>query len=155
MKAFDTLQIPGERDTELAKNALETLANIQGDLTLKLADKTLTLPASILKLLETTFEEFAQGRAVGIVSYETAISVFETAEILNVSTDFVEKLLGSGQLPFEEKRSSRKIPLKDVLEYKRVTRARQEEAMRELTQLSQEMGLYDELPLHLQSKKTK
>jgi excisionase family DNA binding protein len=155
MKAFESLQIPGERDTELAKTALEILADVQDDLTLKLEDKTLILPASVLKLLKRSLEPFAKGRAVGIVSYETTISVFETAQILNVSTEFVNKLLESGELPFEEKHSSRKIPLKAVLEYKKRTRARQEEAMRELTQLSQEMGLYDELPLHLQSEKTK
>jgi excisionase family DNA binding protein len=155
MKAFDTLHLPSEHDTELAKAALETLADTQNDLTLTVADKTLTLPSSVLELLKRSLEHLAAGRAVGIVSYGTFISVHDTAQLLNVSTEYVKKLLEAGELPFETKGMGRMIPLKDVLEYKRVSYAKREAALTELTQLSQELGLYDVLPLHLQSEKTK
>lgn len=155
MKSFDTLQIPDENDIALAKTALEVLAAHPETFTLSLENKTMALPSSVLEILRRSLETVAEGRAVSLVSYETSISIHETSELLHLSSDFVKKLLESGELPFVEDRGARLVLLRDVLAYRKISFEKRHAALAELTQLSQELGLYDELPLHLQAEKTK
>jgi excisionase family DNA binding protein len=147
--------LPSEHDSSLAGAGLELLQqNKEVVLKLESQDKTLTLSAPMVKLLQRIFEEMAQGKAVDVVSLETELSTQQAADLLNVSRPFVVKLLGEGVLPHRLVGSHRRVLLEHVLEYKEQTKRKRREALRELTQLSQELGLYDELPLHLQTEKT-
>lgn len=152
------LTVPSKHDSSLAGAGLELLSQQgQKDMTFKLEgqDRTLTLSAPMVGLLQRIFEEMAQGKAVDVVSLETELSTQQAADLLSVSRPFVVKLLDEGILPHRLVGSHRRVLLKDVLEYKEQTKRKRREALRELTELSQELGLYDELPLHLQAEKTK
>lgn len=96
----------------------------------------------VFDLLQRSLKTVAEGRAVGLVSYETSISIHETSELLYLSTDYVKKLLESGDLPFEENKGVRLVPLRDVLIYKKTSYEKRRAALAELTRLSQEMGTY-------------
>jgi excisionase family DNA binding protein len=149
--------LPSERDSTLAGAGLELLTQHgQKDMTVRLEgeDKILTLSAPMVALLQRVFEELAQGKAVDVVSLESELSTQQAADVLNVSRPFVVKLLDEGVLPHRLVGSHRRVMLKDVLEYREQTKRKRRAALRELTQLSQELGLYDELPLHLQPEKT-
>jgi excisionase family DNA binding protein len=106
--------------------------------------KTTLLPAETLDIFREVLEQLASQRPVVILTLETELSTFETAEILNVSRPFVTKLLEHGEIPFHMVGSHHRVKLADVLTYQSVQRQRSLEAMRELAELSQELGLYDQ-----------
>jgi excisionase family DNA binding protein len=144
MSIQDYPTLPTQRDTTLASTGLELLSRHgQQDITFKLEGKTLTLPASVVSLLQKILSEMAQGNAVGIVALEAELSTQQAADVLKVSRPFVVKLLDEGILPHRLVGTHRRVMLKDVLEYKEQSKRQSREALRELTQLSQEMGLYD------------
>ena len=135
--------LPSEYDTTLAGAGLEVLQH-EKEIVLKLEgqDKTLTLSAPMVKLLQRILEEMALGKAVDVVSLETELTTQQAAEVLNVSRPFVVKLLDDGVLPHRLVGTHRRVLLKDVLTYKDTMQRRSEAAMKELSRLSQEMGTY-------------
>jgi excisionase family DNA binding protein len=72
------------------------------------------------------------------------MTTFQAAEFLGVSRQFVSKLLRQGKLPFRKVGTHHRIPLDALRRYRDSMFQRSATAARELTQLSQEMGLYDE-----------
>lgn len=135
--------LPSEYDSTLAGAGLELLQN-ETEVILRLEgqDKTLTLSAPMVKLLQRIFEEMARGKALDVVSLETELTTQQAADVLNVSRPFVVKLLDEGALPHRLVGSHRRVLLKDVLAHKNTMQRRSEAAIQELSRLSQEMGTY-------------
>jgi excisionase family DNA binding protein len=70
----------------------------------------------------------------------------QAADILNVSHQYLIRLLDEGAVPSTQTGADRRIRVDDLLRYKQQRDRERAEALDELTQLSQEMGGYDELP---------
>jgi len=70
----------------------------------------------------------------------------QAAEFLDVSRPFVIKLIQRGELPCRLVGKHRRIPSEAVLEYREKMFQQARRAADEMTQMSQEMGLYDEEP---------
>ncbi|MCT8341707.1 helix-turn-helix domain-containing protein [Photorhabdus kleinii] len=66
----------------------------------------------------------------------------EAANILNVSRPHMVKLLEDGCLPFHKTGRHRRIRFADLMEYKKQRNAESMEAMRELANQAQELGIY-------------
>jgi excisionase family DNA binding protein len=64
------------------------------------------------------------------------------AEFLNTSRPYLIKLLESGQIPFRRVGTHRRIRFRDLRLYKSQDDLERRQAADELTQLSQELGLY-------------
>lgn len=105
--------------------------------------KSTLLPQETLIVFREVLEQLASQRPVVVLTLETELSTFEAAEILNVSRPHVTKLLERGEIPFQMVGSHHRVKLADVLTYQTQQRQRSLEAMRELTKLSQELGLYE------------
>jgi excisionase family DNA binding protein len=71
----------------------------------------------------------------------------QAADLLNVSRAYVQRLLDEGVLPSVTAGRRCRIPLDDLLTYKRRRDAERRAALRELTQLSDELGLYRPTPI--------
>ncbi len=67
----------------------------------------------------------------------------EAADLLNVPEPYLLKLLEDGDLPFKLVGLHRRINLEDLLKYKEKRDKKRHELLTELTQLSEEYGLYD------------
>lgn len=137
--------LPSERDTTLAEEGLELLSNrTQQDITFRLEGdtKTLTLSASVVGLLRHILEEMSQGHAVGLVALEAELTLQQAADLLNVSRDFVVKLLDDKVLPYHLVGTQQHVLLKAVLEYREKMLLESDKALQELAYLSQEMGTY-------------
>lgn len=65
----------------------------------------------------------------------------EAAELLNVSRPHLLKLLEEGEIPVHKGGTYRRVYREDVLEYKARRREEAEEAMQNLTDQAQELGL--------------
>jgi excisionase family DNA binding protein len=71
------------------------------------------------------------------------LTVDAAADLLNVSRPYLFRLLDHEDIPSTGSGEHRHIALADLLGYKQRRDARRREALRELTQMSQEFGLYD------------
>ena len=79
--------------------------------------------------------------SVKIASMELTIQ--QAADTLGVSGPFLVKLLEEGKIPSQGPHDGRRVRLQDLLEFKEREDALRHRALDELTELNEEMGLYD------------
>jgi excisionase family DNA binding protein len=84
------------------------------------------------------------GRAISIVPLAKELTTQEAADLLKVSRPFLVKLLEQGNIPFIKVGTHRRVLFDDLMEYKKQRDTKRRQGLAELTQLSQELGLYDE-----------
>ncbi len=101
------------------------------------------LPKSLSQVLRQLVYYLAQGRTVTIVPLNRELTTQEAANILNVSRPYLIKLLEQGEIPFAKTGTHRRIRVDDLMEYKKRRDAERRRGMAELTQMSQELGLYN------------
>ena len=132
--------------TETAVFAQELIAKLgEGPVVLGNATtgETTPLPSHIAGLMRQVLATLAAGRSVTVTYGLEELTPNEAADFLNVSRPYVAKLLDEGVLPYRQVGRHRRIPYADLAVYKEQQRARSRVAMREMTSLSEEMGLYD------------
>ncbi len=136
------LKLPTEQDSRLAQDSLRFLLQHQTeDLKVQIASKTIRLPPVAARLLERILSELAEGNAVAITPIQPEISTQEAADLLNVSRPYLVGLLEKNTIPHRKIGKHRRVPLKALLEYKAIQKAKAEQAMQELADLSQKLGL--------------
>ena len=104
---------------------------------------TISLPGAAAGLLLDLLSDLAEGRSVSVSDADEELTTREAAELLNVSRPHLTKLLKEGEIPSHKVGSHYRVYRRDVLAYKARRQEQSEEAMQELTRLSQELGLYD------------
>lgn len=107
------------------------------------------LPNGFSKLVASMLEEVAQGHTVALVSEAEEVSTSAAAELLGVSRPHVVKLIDSGILPGRMAGTHRRVRMTDLVAYKR-TVDRRHAFLDELIAETEEMGLYDPPPAHLE-----
>lgn len=100
------------------------------------------LPTSALTLLMTVLGELAVGNAVQVVPVHAELTTQEAANILNISRPHMVKLLEEGKLPFHKTGRHRRVLFANLMQYKEQRDRESTQAMYELTDLSQDLGLY-------------
>lgn len=101
------------------------------------------LPELAYRVLRDAVRTLAEGDAVSLVPLQQTLTPQEAAGLLGVSQDAILRLLDEGTLPFHTADARRRIVHTDLLAYQRTRKARRRAALRELTRLSEELGLYD------------
>ena len=107
------------------------------------------LPNGFSKLVASMLEEVAQGHTVALVSEAEEVSTSAAAELLGVSRPHVVKLIDSGILPGRMAGTHRRVRITDLVAYKRAV-DRRHAFLDELIAETEEMGLYDSPPAHLE-----
>ena len=107
------------------------------------ADTTIALPAAAAGALLDVLADLAEGRTVSIADADEELTTREAAELLNVSRPYLTRLLKDGEIPSHKVGSHHRVYRRDVLTYKAHRQKESEEAMDDLTKLSQELGLYE------------
>jgi excisionase family DNA binding protein len=79
-----------------------------------------------------------------IASIDKELTTQQAADILQMSRPYLIKLLEHNEIPFIKTGTHRRIRLNDLMEYKKRREAERAQGLTELTQLSQEYGLYEE-----------
>jgi excisionase family DNA binding protein len=138
-------------DAELALRAARRIAEyltthpgadpvkIQGELA---GDDALVIPREATVLLARILGFLANGEGVNIIPDTAELTTQQAAEFLNVSRPYLIKLLESGEIPFRLVGTHRRIRFRDLSEYKSRDDLERRRAADELTQLTQELGLY-------------
>ena len=104
------------------------------------------LPEPMFHLLARMAEVLARGDAVTIVPVGQELTTQQAADLLNVSRQYLIRLLDANELPFSRTGGKhRRLRIEDVLAYKAKRDREREEGLDELAALTQDMGGYPEL----------
>lgn len=106
-------------------------------------EETLAIPEPIYELLRQAIPLLAKGNAVALIPSHKELTTQQAADILNVSRPFLVTLLENGTIPFTKTGTHRRICFNDMLAYMKQRDAERREKLTCLTQMSQELGLYD------------
>lgn len=147
----DSATRPGSGDAELALRAARRIGEyltthpgadpvkIQGELA---GDDALVVPREAAVLLAKILGFLANGEGVNVIPDTAELTTQQAAELLNVSRPHLIKLLESGGIPFRLVGTHRRVRFRDLREYKSRDDLARRRAADELTQLTQELGLY-------------
>ena len=135
---------PDQATTAFAKAAVAKFGN-DGPTAIAGASlhDTLTLPPHVAALVREMLTMLAEGRTVELEPSSSEMTPTEAAAYLNVSRPYCMTLLEEGKLPFRMVGTHHRIPTSDMITYKRITRARQHQALDELVHIGEELDLYD------------
>lgn len=105
--------------------------------------EALDLPPSVVEVLQRATAVLSSGDAVAILPVGKALTTQQAADILNVSRQYVVRLVNEGRLPATRTGKHRRLRMEDVLAFKRVRDAERRRALDELAMLTEEFGGYD------------
>lgn len=94
-------------------------------------------------MLERVAEVMARGDSITVVSVSKELTTQQAADLLNVSRQYLVRLLDEKRLPFTKTGKHRRLRIEDVLAFKENRDRNRSAGMRELSQLTQELGGYD------------
>ncbi len=100
------------------------------------------LPESLHALVREIVRVLTRGDAVSIVPISKELTTQEAADLLNVSRQYLVRLLERGEIPYHKVGTHRRIAFADLIEYKRRRDEERHRGLDELTRMSQELGLY-------------
>jgi len=150
-RIIDPDALSPEERSSLRKQLQQVLSDLDeegqvGRVTLQVegeSEATITLPGAAVGPLLNLLSDLAEGRTVSVAGADEELTTREAAELLNVSRPHLTQLLKEGEIPSHKVGSHHRVYRRDVLAYKAQRKKQSEEAMQELTRLSQELGLYD------------
>lgn len=110
------------------------------------AGESVELPKSVFRLLECIIEVLARGDAITLVPIGKELTTQQAANILDVSRQYLVRLLDDGRIPYSKTGTHRRVRMEDVLAYKRQRDRDRMASLDDLSQLSQDFEGYDEIP---------
>lgn len=142
-----TIPLPAN-DSTLARESGERLARAvsgkeQPELKVSVggSGEEITLPPSAAKLLIDGLAELAKGHDVRLLPVHAELTTQEAAELLNLSRQYVVRLLDDGKIPSHKVGTHRRVRLDDVLAYKRTLDADRLDALKKLVAEAQELDM--------------
>jgi excisionase family DNA binding protein len=105
--------------------------------------ETIPLPESVFYLLERVVEVMARGDSITVVPVGREVTTQQAADLLNVSRQYLVRLLDERRIPFRKTGKHRRLRIEDVLMFKEKRDKDRRAGLRELSQMTQELGGYD------------
>jgi excisionase family DNA binding protein len=107
--------------------------------------ETIPIPESVFYVLERIAEVMARGDSITVVPVGKEMTTQQAADILNVSRQYLVRLLDEGRIPYTKTGKHRRLRIEDVLAFKELRDDHRRAALDELTKSSEALGGYDEL----------
>lgn len=101
------------------------------------------IPESVIHGLARIVEVLARGDALTIVPVGARVTTQQAADLLNVSRQYLVRLLDEGRIPYDRTGTHRRLKIEDVLAYKQKRDRERDAGLDELTRLTEELGGYD------------
>ena len=103
-----------------------------------------SLPDPVREILINVVGAMRRGQAITIAPRAQRLTTQEAADLLGVSRPTLVKLLEDGRIPYETPGRHRRIKLVDLLTYQALRRGERQRLLGEMTEETQELGLYDQ-----------
>lgn len=101
------------------------------------------IPVPIYKVLVQIVPMLLQGDAIALVPYHKELTTQEAADFLNLSRQYLVRLLDTGVIPHHKVGRHRRLRFKDVLEYKEKKYGDRKRNLDHMTALADEAGEYE------------
>ncbi len=108
--------------------------------------EALDIPRSVFLLLEKVIEGLERGDAITVVPVMKEMTTQQAASILNVSRQYLVRLLDKGVIPHRRTGTHRRIYMKDLITFKHARDQDRMDSLDTLSQLTQDFGGYDLMP---------
>jgi excisionase family DNA binding protein len=102
------------------------------------------IPQAVVHGLARIVEVLARGDALTIVPVGAVMTTQQAADLLNMSRQYLVRLLDDGKIPYDRTGKHRRLKIEDVLAYKQKRDRERDEKLDELARLTEELGGYDE-----------
>jgi excisionase family DNA binding protein len=102
-----------------------------------------TIPESVFYVLERVAEVMARGDSITVVPVGKEVTTQQAADLLNVSRQYLVRLLDEGRIAFRKTGKHRRLRIEDVLAFKEQRDKDRRAGLRELSRLTQDFGGYD------------
>lgn len=116
----------------------ETLCRLVGP-----KGESIALPESVFYVLERVAEVMARGDSITVVPVGRELTTQQAAALLNVSRQYVVRLLDEERIPFRKTGKHRRLRVEDVLSFKETRDKDRRVGLRELSRMTEEWGGYD------------
>lgn len=107
--------------------------------------RRIPIPETVFHLFERVAEVMANGDAVTIVPVGKEMTTQQAADLLNISRQYLVRLLDEGAIPHRKTGKHRRLRIEDVLAYRERRDRERGKALDELAALSEAAGGYAEL----------
>ncbi|MER2493255.1 helix-turn-helix domain-containing protein [Catenovulum sediminis] len=148
MSSATLLHLPTSDEIDVAKRSSRTLAKYASVDRVQMSirgsngeSEQFVLPGHVMQILLDVLSEISNGNAISLIPHNQEVSTQEAANILNVSRPFLIKLLEGGNIPFHKIGTHRRVKLQDILTYKQQIDEKRNQALDELSELSQSEGM--------------
>jgi excisionase family DNA binding protein len=105
--------------------------------------ESIPLPETVFYVLERVAEVMARGDSITVVPVGREVTTQQAADLLNVSRQYLVRLLDEGRVPFRKTGKHRRLRIEDVLSFKEKRDKDRRAGLRELSRMTQEFGGYD------------
>jgi len=105
--------------------------------------ESVALPESVFYVLERVVEVMARGDSITVVPVGREVTTQQAADLLSVSRQYLVRLLDEGRISFRKTGKHRRLRVEDVLSFKDKCDKDRRAGLRELSQMTQELGGYD------------
>jgi excisionase family DNA binding protein len=106
------------------------------------AGERIVLPDAIFSILERVTEVLARGDSIAVVAVGQELTTQQAADLLNVSRQYLVRLLDEGRIPFRKTGQHRRVRIEDVVSFKERRDKERRAGIRDITRLSEELGGY-------------
>jgi excisionase family DNA binding protein len=107
--------------------------------------EAIPIPESVFYILERVAEIMARGDSITIVPVGKELTTQQAADIVNVSRQYLVRLLDEGRIPHAKTGKHRRLRIEDVLAFKELRDEQRRAALDDLTRASEDVGGNDEV----------
>lgn len=137
------LQPPSsDNERQELSNLVDNLSGL-GKIAIVADGQKIEMPSIVSIALMEVIKTLNKGNSITLIPMDKELTTQQAADILNVSRPYFIKLLENGEIPFKKTGTHRKILMQDLMKYREQRAETRKFKIEELSNLSQELGLYD------------